>query len=260
MSERFEGRVAIVTGGGRGIGEATALRLASEGAAVAIGELDLPAAEAVAATIRASGGRAIAVSADVSRPEDMRALAAATAEAFGDADVLINNAGIAVFDDPIALSDEDWRRCFSVDLDGVWYATRAVLPAMLERGRGSVVNVASVHSFQIIPHTFPYPVAKHGVVGMTRALAVEYGPRGLRFNAVCPSYIATQINIDYFATFPDPEAERRRVEELHPIRRVGRPEEVAAAIAFLASDECGFLTGASLMVDGGRSIVFHDVP
>jgi len=260
MNARFADQVAIVTGGGRGIGEATAIRLASEGAAVVIGELDLEAARGVVATIEAAGGRALAVAADVSRADDMRALAAAALATFGPPDVLINNAGIAVFDDPMSLSDEDWRRCFAVDLDGVWYATRAVLPSMLERGRGSVVNVASVHSFQIIPHTFPYPVAKHGVVGMTRALAVEYGPVGLRFNAVCPSYIATQINIDYFATFPDPDAERRRVEALHPVRRLGRPDEVAAAIAFLASDECGFLTGASLMVDGGRSVLFHDVP
>jgi NAD(P)-dependent dehydrogenase (short-subunit alcohol dehydrogenase family) len=260
MTARFQDQVAIVTGAGRGIGEATAMRLASEGAAVVIGELDLPAAQRVASAIEAGGGRALAMTADVADPDAMRALVAATQDAFGPPDVLINNAGIAVFDDPVNLSDEDWRRCFAVDLDGVWHATRAALPAMLERGRGTVVNVASVHSFQIIPHTFPYPVAKHGLIGMTRALAVEYGPRGLRFNAVCPSYIATQIAVDYFETFPDPAAERRRVEDLHPVRRMGRPDEVAAAIAFLASDECGFMTGVSLMVDGGRSIVFHDVP
>lgn len=260
MLGRFVDRVAIVTGAGRGIGEATALRLAAEGAAVVIGELDMEAAASVVRAIEAAGGRALAVAADVSRPEDMRAMVDATVSAFGPPDVLINNAGIAVFDDPLSLSDEDWRRCFAVDLDGVWHATRAALPLMLERGRGAVVNVASVHSFQIIPHTFPYPVAKHGVVGLTRALAVEYGPAGLRFNAVCPSYIATQVAVDYFATFPDPDAERHRVEALHPVKRLGRPDEVAAAIAFLASDECGFLTGASLMVDGGRSVLFHDVP
>ena len=257
---RFAGQVAIVTGAGRGIGEATARRLASEGAAVVIGELDMDAAGSVVRDIEAAGGRALAVHADVSRADEMRAMVDATVSTFGPPDVLVNNAGIAVFADPVSLSDEDWRRCFAVDLDGVWYATRAALPHMLERRRGSVVNVASVHSFQIIPHTFPYPVAKHGVVGMTRALAVEYGPVGLRFNAVCPRYIATQIVVDYLATFPDPEAERRRVEELHPVRRMGRPEEVAAAICFLASEECAFMTGASLMVDGGRSILYHDIP
>ena len=260
MNGRFEGKVAIVTGAGRGIGAATVRRLANEGAAVAVTDIDEATATSTAAAIEQDGGRAIAIRADVTDRASLEQMVAETARLLGPPDVLVNNAGIAVFDDPLALSDEDWKRCFAVDLDGVWYATRAVLPMMLERGSGSVVNVASVHSFKIIPHTFPYPVAKHGVVGMTRALAVEYGPAGLRFNAVCPSYIDTQINIDYYATFPDPAAERRRVEELHPLRRTGRPDEVAAAIAFFASDECGFATGASLNVDGGRSIVFHDVP
>lgn len=179
---------------------------------------------------------------------------------FGPPDVLVNNAGIAVFGDPLELSDDDWRRCLGVDLDGVWFATRAVLPAMLEQGHGSIVNLASVHSFQIIPHCFPYPVAKHGVIGLTRALAVEYAQAGIRVNAVCPSYVDTKIAEEYYATFADPAAEKRRVEGLHPLKRTARPEEVAAAIAFLAADECGFLTGVSLMVDGGRSVLFHDVP
>lgn len=258
--DRFESSVAVVTGGGQGIGAATATRLAAEGAAVVIAELDPTTGEQVAARIKADGGRAICVPTDVTQPESLARMVEATREAFGPPDVLINNAGIAVFDDPLALPDEEWRRCFGVDLDGVWYATRSVLPAMLERGRGAVVNVASVHSFQIIPHCFPYPVAKHGVIGLTRALAVEYGPAGIRFNAVCPSYIDTPVNIDYFETFPDPVAEKRRVSDMHPLRRTGKPEEVAAAIAFLAADECGFMTGASLMVDGGLSVLFHDVP
>ena len=258
--DRFGTSVAIITRAGRGIGEATARRLASEGAAVVIAELDTTAGDVVAAGIRADGGRAMCVPADVTRPETLADMVQATITAFGPPDVLVNNAGIAVFGDPLTLSDDEWRRCFGVDLDGVWYATRAVLPSMVENGRGSVVNVASVHSFQIIPHCFPYPVAKHGVIGLTRALAVEYGPAGIRFNAVCPSYVDTQISLDYFATFPDPVAEKRRVDDLHPLRRTARPDEVAAAIAFLAAEECGFMTGVSLMVDGGRSIMFHDVP
>ena len=207
-----------------------------------------------------NGGRAIFVAADVAAPDTLERMVERTCKAFGPPDVLVNNAGIAVFDDPLTLSDEDWRRCFGVDLDGVWYATRAVLPAMLEQGHGSVVNVASVHSFGIIPHCFPYPVAKHGVIGLTRALAVEYGKAGIRINAVCPSYVDTQISVDYYATFPDPAAERRRVDALHPVGRIAQPEEVAAAIAFLAADECGFMTGVSLMVDGGLSVLMHDVP
>jgi NAD(P)-dependent dehydrogenase (short-subunit alcohol dehydrogenase family) len=258
--ERFAGQVAIVTGGGRGIGEAAALRLASEGAAVVIAELDLAAGEAVASAIREQGGRSACVVADVTKPPTLAAMVETTMATFGPPDVLVNNAGIAVFGDPLELSDDDWRRCLGVDLDGVWFATRAVLPAMLEQGHGSIVNLASVHSFQIIPHCFPYPVAKHGVIGLTRALAVEYAQAGIRVNAVCPSYVETKIAEEYYATFADPAAEKRRVEGLHPLKRTARPEEVAAAIAFLAADECGFLTGVSLMVDGGRSVLFHDVP
>ncbi len=260
MTRRFESSVAIVTGAGRGIGEATARRLAAEGAAVVIAELDPATGEHVASGVRADGGRAICVAADVTRPETLERLVEATCQAFGPPDVLVNNAGIAVFEDPLTLSDEDWRRCFGVDLDGVWFATRAVLPAMLERGRGSIVNVASIHSFGIIPHCFPYPVAKHGVIGLTRALAVEYGKAGVRVNAVCPSYVDTQISSDYYASFPDPAAESRRVDALHPLGRIARADEVAAAIAFLAADECGFMTGVSLMVDGGLSVLVHDVP
>jgi NAD(P)-dependent dehydrogenase (short-subunit alcohol dehydrogenase family) len=158
----------------------------------------------------------------------------------------------------LKLTNEEWRRCFAVDLDGVWYCTRTVLPYLLEKGKGSIVNIASVHSFQIIPHCFPYPVAKHGVIGLTRALAIEYAERNIRVNAICPSYIATQVNVDYFNTFPDPEVERKRVEDLHPLKKIGQPDEVAWAVVFLASDEAGFITGASLMVDGGLSVLYHD--
>jgi NAD(P)-dependent dehydrogenase (short-subunit alcohol dehydrogenase family) len=129
---------------------------------------------------------------------------------------------------------------------------------MLESGHGSIVNIASVHSFQIIPHTFPYPVAKHAVVGMTRALAIEYAAKGIRVNAICPAYILTPINEWYFNKFPDPAAKKKETEQLHPVRRLGRPDEVANAALFLASDEASFITGESMMVDGGISILIHD--
>ena len=258
MSERLKDRVAIVTGGGQGIGAATARRLSQEGARVVIAELNPTTGEATAAALRADGHAAVAIQTDVSDQDSVKRMMATAVEHFGPPDVLVNNAGIAVFDNPLHLSDADWRRCFAVDLDGVWYCCRAALPYMLERGRGSIVNIASVHSFQIIPHCFPYPVAKHGVIGLTRALAIEYADRNVRCNAICPGYIATQISIDYWNTFPDPAAERQRANDLHPLKRVGEPDEVAWTVVFLASDEAGFITGASLMVDGGRSVLFHD--
>jgi len=256
--ERFAGRVAIVTGGGQGIGEATARRLAAEGAAVAIVDRQGDPAAAVASSLREQGGRALAIVADVADAAQVQQAVERVVDELGPPNVLVNNAGIAVFDEPLNLSAEDWRRCFAVDLDGVWHCTTAVLPHLLKAGGGSVVNVASVHSFQIIPHAFPYPVAKHAVIGLTRALAVEYGRQGVRVNAVCPSYVDTQIVRDYLAASPDPAAERSHIEELHPAGRIATPEEVAAAIAFLASDECRFITGVSLMVDGGRSVLYHE--
>jgi NAD(P)-dependent dehydrogenase (short-subunit alcohol dehydrogenase family) len=258
MSDRLKDRVAIITGAGQGIGAATARRFSQEGARVVIAELNAQTGEAMAQELRAVGHAAVAIQTDVSDQESVNRMMAAAVGHFGPPDVLVNNAGIAVFDDPLHLSDEDWRRCFAVDLDGVWYCCRAALPYMLERGRGSIVNIASVHSFQIIPHCFPYPVAKHGVIGLTRALAIEYADHNVRCNAICPGYIATQISIDYWGTFPDPKAERERANNLHPLKRVGEPDEVAWSAVFLASDEAGFITGASLMVDGGRSVLYHD--
>ena len=258
MSERLQDRVAIVTGAGQGIGAAIARRFAAEGARVVIAELNADTGAALAAALQEAGHTALAVQTNVGDASSVARMVAATVQHVGPPDILINNAGINVFSDPLALSEAEWRRCFNVDLDGVWYCCQAVLRHMLDRGHGSIVNIASIHSFQIIPHCFPYPVAKHGLIGLTRALAVEYAAQGVRVNAVCPSYVETQIAIDYWNTFPDPAAERRRIEGVHPMKRVGQPDEVAAAALFLASDEASFITGASLMVDGGGSLVYHE--
>ncbi len=176
----------------------------------------------------------------------------------GAVDVLVNNAGINVFHDPLATTEAEWRRCLSVDLDGVWHCCRAVLPGMLAAGRGAIVNIASTHSFRIIPGCFPYPVAKHAVVGLTRALAIEYAARGIRVNAIAPGYIDTPIAQEYWATFADPAAERQRAEALHPPRRIGRPEEVAMTAVFLASDEAPFINAETIVIDGGRSVLYHE--
>lgn len=258
MAGRLEGRVAIVTGAGQGIGAAIALRFAEHGAKVVIAEINPQTGKAVASGLQARRYEAIAVETDVASPDTVNRMVRATVDAFGSPDILVNNAGIGVFGEPLKTTDEDWRRCFAIDLDGVWYCCRSVLPYMVEKKRGSIVNIASVHSFQIIPHCFPYPVAKHGVVGMTRALAIEYAPASIRVNAICPGYIDTPANAKYWSTFPDPAAERRRASELQPVKRIGMPDEVAWPAVFLASDEASFITGACLMVDGGRSILYHD--
>lgn len=132
-----------------------------------------------------------------------------------------------------------------------------MLPHMLEKSKGDIVNIASVHSFKIIPHCFPYPVAKHAVVGMTRALAIEYADRNIRVNAIAPGYIGTEIVEKIFAEASDPQALRRETNELHPVKRIGKPEEIAWAAVFLASDEARFMTAECLVIDGGRSTLFH---
>ena len=253
MTGRLQDKVAIVTGAGRGIGAAVAEAFVREGATVVIAELDHATG---AATAERLGCHFEAC--DVRDQADLDRVAARTRERFGRIDGLVANAGINVFHEPLAMSDDEWRRCFSVDLDGVWHSCRAVLPTMLEQGGGAIVTIASCHSFAIIPHTFPYPVAKHGLLGLTRALGIEYAAKGVRVNAIAPGYIETQIAVDYWNTFADPAAERRKAEALHPPKRIGRPEEVAMTAVFLASDEAPFINAACITIDGGRSVLYHD--
>jgi NAD(P)-dependent dehydrogenase (short-subunit alcohol dehydrogenase family) len=257
MGGRLEGRTAIVTGAGQGIGAAIATRFCEQGARVIIAELNPDTAAGMARTLTGAGHQALGIQTDVADAASVAAMVDAAVAAWGPPDILVNNAGIAVFSDPLKLTAEDWRRCFAVDLDGVWHASQAVLPHMLTAGRGSIVNIASVHSWQIIPSTFPYPVAKHGLLGLTRALAIEYASKGIRVNAICPAYVATQVAEDYWATFPDPAAEKQRAADLHPVKRIATTDEIAWPAVFLASDEASFVTGASLMVDGGITLLVN---
>jgi NAD(P)-dependent dehydrogenase (short-subunit alcohol dehydrogenase family) len=258
MAGRLQDRVAIVTGAGRGIGAAIARRCAEEGARVVVAEVNPETGAAAAAALEAAGYPALFVPTDVVEIPSVEAMVATACARFGPPDILVNNAGINVFDDPLKLTDDDWHRCFSVDLRGVWHCCRAVLPHMIARQKGSIVNVASVHAIQIIPHTFPYPVAKHGLLGLTRALGVEYAAQGVRVNAVAPGYIMTQLNVDYWNSFPDPGVQKEWAATRQPMNRIGTPDEVAWPVVFLASDEASFITGEMLVIDGGASVRFHE--
>ncbi|CAB3743427.1 Dihydroanticapsin 7-dehydrogenase [Paraburkholderia sediminicola] len=257
--KRLADKVTLITGAGRGIGAAIAFAFAREGAAVVLAELDIETARQTAEQIKAqTGARVLAVQTDVTQSASVQHAVSEAEQAFGAVDVLVNNAGINVFCDPLTMSDDDWRRCFAVDLDGVWNGCRAVLPGMVERGAGSIVNIASTHAFKIIPGCFPYPVAKHGVIGLTRALGIEYAPRNVRVNAIAPGYIETQLTHDWWNEQADPAAAKQATLALQPMKRIGRPEEVAMTAVFLASDEAPFINATCITVDGGRSAVYHD--
>jgi NAD(P)-dependent dehydrogenase (short-subunit alcohol dehydrogenase family) len=250
--------VAIVTGGAQGIGLAIARCFLAEGARVVIADINGVGGTAVTRELAEQGADVTFIPVDVTDPSSVGSMVDSAFEQRGQIDVLVNNAGIALFRDPLATTEQDWRRCFAVDLDGVWACTKAVLPHMVAQGRGDIINIASVHSFKIIPHCFPYPVAKHAVIGLTRALAVEYAPRNIRVNAIAPGYIDTAIVAGLMEAADDPVAARVKVDALHPVNRIGKPEEIGWTATFLASDEARFLTGQCLIVDGGRSILFHE--
>jgi NAD(P)-dependent dehydrogenase (short-subunit alcohol dehydrogenase family) len=260
-SRRFEGRVALVTGAASGIGKATALRLAGEGAAVAAVDLDADGAEATCKAIDALGARALAGVCDVARSGEVEAAARAVERDLGPVDVLANVAGIgnpAGFDRIEEIDDAGWDRILAVNLSGPFYWCRALLPGMAERGRGAVVNVSSLAGrWKSANAGASYSASKAGLLGLTRHLAFAYGRRGVRVNAVCPGGVDTPMLRGAAAGRRSAAAEtalRERLEAYRyfmPIQRLSTAEEQAAAIAFLASDDASYINGVSLDTNGG---------
>ncbi|MFO0601527.1 MAG: SDR family oxidoreductase [Polyangiales bacterium] len=246
---RLQGKVALVTGAAMGIGKATAALFAREGAKVVLSDLH-PSLEDAAAEIRAAGGDALAVAADVSAEADVARLVDRAVAAYGRLDVAFNNAGIGGAQAPVAeLTEAQWSRTLAVNLTGVFLCMRHELARMLPQRAGSIINNASILGTVGFANAGAYVAAKHGVLGLTRTAAVECAPTGVRVNAVCPGFIATPM-LQGAGLLDDPAA-RRALEALHPAGRLGAADEVAAAVLFLASDEAAFVTGHPLLVDGG---------
>jgi len=238
-------KVAIVTGGGRGIGRAIALKLAEEGATVVVTDILEKEAQAVAGEIKAAGGQSLAVMADVSLAADVARLVEETIKACGRVDILVNNAGIARDKLLLRMSEEDWDRVIDVDLKSVFLCTKAVLRPMVKQRRGRIISLSSIAGITGNKGQANYASAKAGIIGFTRTVAREVGSHGVTANAVAPGFIETDM------TGQMKEDWRQEIKRNIPLGRFGTPRDVAGAVAFLASDEAGYITGQVLGVDGG---------
>ncbi len=253
-SKAFAGRVSIVTGGGSGIGLGVARRFAAQGAAIAVADIDMAAAEAVAAGVRGAGAQATAYHVDVADAASVDGLIAAVVADHGRIDHLVNSAGVSGGTLLTDLTEAAYARVMDIDLGGVYRASRAAAPHLVATGQGAIVNISSVMAWFSAKGYVAYSGAKAGVLGMTRALALDLGP-SVRVNAICPGYIDTaiwQAQLDAMG----PAAAAARAEEVrarHPVGRRGVPDDIAAAAAFLCSSEASFITGIEIVVDGGMS-------
>ncbi len=242
-------KTALVTGAGSGIGQAIAQTLARAGARTIVVDRDAPAGEATAASIRAAGGAAEFAALDVASETDAIALAAR----LGAIDILVNNAGIGHVGNLLGTAAADLDRLHAVNVRGPFNLCKAFVPAMLTRGSGSVVNLASIGGVVAVRDRLAYTITKHAVVGLTKALALDHSHTGVRFNAICPGRVETPFVKARIAEYPDPAQAYRDMSATQLTGRMARPEEIAAAALYLASDEAAMVTGSCLMIDGGWS-------
>ncbi len=256
MTGRLEGKVAFITGAGRGIGRAVAHKFAAEGAAVVVAERDASSGKAVADELLAIGHRALFIATDITRESEVRQAIDQTVAHFGKLDIVVNNAGITFRYEATTMTEDQWHAAMDVDVKGVWLCCKHAIPHMQAQGGGAIVNISSVHARVTAAKHFPYGAAKAAVLGLTRSLALDYGPHNIRVNAICPGWVRSEAVEEWIQSQPDPLAYEARVLSFQPLRRIGTPEEIANLVAFIASDEASYMTGAELVIDGGLTVQY----
>jgi NAD(P)-dependent dehydrogenase (short-subunit alcohol dehydrogenase family) len=247
---KLENRVVVVTGSGSGIGRSCASEFAKEGAKVVVADINLAGAEETVKHIRDLGGTCLPFQTDVSDPDSVIRLVDFTIKTYYKIDILVNNAAVQINKTVADITFEEWNRQISVNVGGIFLCSKYFLP-YLRQTRGNIVNMSSVNGFFVEPMCAGYCTTKAAIIGLTKAMAIDHGHEGIRINCICPGYIDAGLAEGYFQSQPDPDMARQEAGKLHALWRIGKPEEVGRVAVFLASDDASFMTGASVVVDGG---------
>lgn len=253
---KFKDKVVIVTGAAMGIGQGIATVFAQEGARVVVVDWDDKNGEKTATEIRQKDHAATFVKCDVSNEVHVQAMVQQTIDTFGRLDILVNNAGVGVYKSVLDATSEDWERCLGINLKGVFLCSKYAIPHMQTVGKGAIVNISSVHAHATANGVAPYAASKGGITALTRNMAIDYGPT-IRVNAIAPGWVWTPLIENLFKNYPDPAEMVEKVSQRQVMKRMGTPEDIGQAAAFLASDEASFITGTQLFVDGGLTAVLE---
>lgn len=247
---KLKDKVAIVTGGSKGIGLGVATIFVREGAKVAVVARNVEEGKRAAEELCQKGGEAIFVQCDIAEEEEIKAMVQTTLNVYGRIDILVNNAGVGVYKSVLETTSEEWDRCLNIDLKGVFLCSKYIIPHMQTVGKGAIVNMSSVHSHATVNGAAPYSASKGGITALTRNMAIDYSPT-IRVNAISPGWVLTPLIEKLFSSYDNPSEQQRLVEQRQVMKRIGTPEDIGYAAAFLVSDEAAFITGTELFVDGG---------